>query len=684
MKVIFQLLCCLLIFSQVAAQDTILLKNTTALIAYVDEVGEDTLQIHYPAMAGNPKTDKIPLSAIRKINYKSGYTENMKASLPDNHKTDEIQLVSAATIHGYILEVADTAVIIDLQAKDSTAVIPLSQVVQIRYASGYLETYHQLQTKITEPVLIVKNNKQEKGSPPQMSVNNKAGETTKGYPPAVSSNSNASKNLGEQKNISLGIGMMIDSLSVLNRSFAFYQLFRDNPVILNGAVLNPRLIDYPFSYETDYAVTGMFYSRYALIKLYKKGKKIKEIRTQNDWNDIYIKIAGEISGGNAVIAKKKITVDEGSHYHFPDSHIDEYFPGGEEIKLTSPLIHEKLKDHMKVAYTVSKDIHKDIRDIYLKYSRYNENSLFFFRNDNVPTALKNAVRPILFPLYKRIYSSVAYLDYGTLLLQHKEYGESANCLMSALYASHNLLSSPYDKSLIRNMVFSELSDLHAASANRTYTVGLFKLAAGLNQEFLNSEEARNQRSEYYNGINAIQQTSIKAEDAARKIRGQKRLGGFMAIVSIASAAATTNAYDNTVSNAFLDQANATFSQTFTQASEASNALNEQYKNIEETIDAKSFLTADGESVEIGKSFLAEEVFHFLNKSPGLYQKLLLGFCADKPVLKKLVTDFYTASDNLQQAKLLKEIAVKMAELEVKVLNYELRNIPLPLNIKNSF
>lgn len=143
MRVICLILLFIFFSQDLSSQDTIYLKNTSRLIAVVDEVGDDYINIHNIDNLGSLINKQLATKNIRKIVYKNGYTEHMKRSNSSSGKTDELRFVTSEIIKGTVLEVTETNIFFDLDNTDSTAVVPLSQVSLIKYANGFEENYNK-------------------------------------------------------------------------------------------------------------------------------------------------------------------------------------------------------------------------------------------------------------------------------------------------------------------------------------------------------------------------------------------------------------------------------------------------------------------------------------------------------------------------------------------------------------
>jgi len=476
----------------------------------------------------------------------------------------------------------------------------------------------------------------------------------------------------------VGIGLIVDSATGISRSFAFYELFQNNVIIRNSDTLYPVMVDYPFN--APFAITGMCGEKLYKIKLYENGKRISEIVASKDWKDVYSKINKTLGASNLGRSKFKV-INEGMVDNVDARKIKDCLPGSFETFVPYNKLIDTFRRYVNIKYYYSKHAYMDCKDLFGKYSNFNENKLFFFRSYDVPYNLKSAVKPLVFPLYRSLTPSLTYLASGKQLADVIDLGAALNCYYSALNTSNNILASPFERAFVRALAFEQIAKVHKLiSGNRLYSSQVFQLGSDLNRAYLNSYDSKVKQKEYYDNISQIENLCTKAEDKAREIRGQKRLGGFLAAVSYAGALSTTSAYDNTTSNAYMSQAETYFTTSQKEAEVVNKALFDQYENIEDMIDAKSFIANDGSKIEIGKSYLADEVYYYLSTQPELVKGALLAFAVDKPKFKELLGKFYSSKDR----SVLGDIFLMVSEIEAKVLNAEVRNIPVTENFLKVF
>lgn len=479
----------------------------------------------------------------------------------------------------------------------------------------------------------------------------------------------------------LGIGLILDSANGLSRSFALFELFQNHLLFDNADTLYPVMVDYPFN--SPHAITGVFNENNAKFKIYRNGKKVKEITAMKDWKDIYLKIGQELtSNKDFKLPPKFRTVSEGAVDNVDARNIKDCLPGSIALLVPYSKILDTVRAFANVKYYSSGDPYINNKELFGKYNTYKENKLFFFRNDNIPYNLKNAAKPLVFPLCKSLAPCLTYLSSGKILTNEQDYGASLNSYYSALVTSNNILASPFERALIRKLIYSEVSKTHQLlSSSRLHSALLFQLGADLNKAYLDSDDARAKRNEYYTNISKIENLCTKAEDKAREIRGQKRLGGILAAISYAGALSSVSAYDNTASDALMSQAETYFTTSMDQASSVSVALAKQYENIEDKINAESFVTSDGSAIELGKSFLAGEICYYMTIDPESVKNVLLAYASGKHRLLSLMHSFYSDQKNDSTVR---DIFFHVSEMEAKMLNAEVRNIPLTEKILSTF
>lgn len=479
----------------------------------------------------------------------------------------------------------------------------------------------------------------------------------------------------------LAIGIIADSVTSLSRTYAMYEIFKKNPLIINGDTLYPLITDYHFN--TFYAIRGYCNESGFTLKISKGGNKFKEIKVADDWKAVYNAVARALlNDENAEVAARVKAPDEGGVDKVNSRKIRNCMPGTIDIDVPRNTILDTFSSYVNVAYYNPKNSFETLKKLYGKYITSDEKDLFFFRNNQVPSGLKTAARPLVFPLSNSLMPCLTYLSVAKQLEEEQDLGAAANALQSCLMTSNKLLASNLEKSLIRSIAFNEMSKLQQViSDKRILSTALFALGAKLNSVYTASAEATEARKKYYDGIAEVEKLCTAAEKKAFEIRGQKRFGGFMALTAAAGSVATISAYDNTISNSFMDQATTYLTTSMDAATQVSNALQQQFAGINDKIDAGSALTSDASKAELGKSFLAAEVGYYLLASPLAVKDVLYNFAADKLKCKELLDAFYSIN---QSAANLQPLLIYFTEMEKNILNYEVRNIAVPANIISAF
>lgn len=716
-------------FVKVYSQDTIYQRAKPPFAATVMELDENFVKLKRLSngIEGNPELIKV--AELKKIKFKGGYIERFKTDT--FNRIDKITFVNNASINCNVEEVNQYYVIAESLQGDSLIILPVDSLSSITFSNGYVENFHPQRKPVIEkkleelpkqeivktenaPVIDKSKTREQSGSGRKQSTSSvqeaetlkvrdtetavavnketspviKAVAVEKKEPEKKAKKPSGSKTKPVDYNLNsiaghpfLGIGLIVDSATGLSRSFAFYELFKNNLLASETDTLYPVMLDYQFN--APYAITGTSGPTLFRLKLYKNGKKLKEVTAKNDWADIYNKVVAAFSSIKiGRLSNKFRSVSEGSIENIDAKRIQNSFPGTIETHVPYHKIIEPFRQSANISFYYSKSAYQNMRDLYGKFSQFIENKLFFFRNDNIPANLKEVTKPLVFPLYKSLSPSLTYLSSGKQLQEEDDHGAALSAFYAALYTSNEILASPYERALIRKEVFELISSSHRSlSSNRTYTSTLFKLGQQLNQAYINSPEAKNDRDTYYASIEKVKDLCVKAEDKAREIRSQNRMGLFMTALSVAGSVATADAVDNSVSEAFMDQATTYLTTTFAESDKLSTALTEQYKGVENMISSEEFITTDGTSIELGKPYLAGEVYYHLKHNPAAVQPILVEYAKDKPKLNRLIGSFYA---NQQDDAVLNSIFLHLSEMEAKIVNNEVRNLPLNEKTTSTF
>ena len=658
----------LLFAGGIKAQDTVFLKNGRPLSGEVQEVAEDNISIRIKAGPLKDSLLQVSIARIRQIKYAGGYTENYKSP-----KADTIQLVNARELSVMVAEVGETSVLVRMTDRDDEAIVRISfdSVSVIRYANGYREKYHPL-TPVSAPVAVQPKTpaavvKPATGSP--QAADNK---TVADNKPPVKEKEKKGKEGAAAEKVTLAIGTILDSASGLSRSVALWEIIRSAEFKNDKESLEPVLVDYPYS--AAYAVTGIFLRQTGRFRVYKKGKKVLEFTSKDDWAGVYQHLRDYLQEERFTTSKKFRPVPEGTKYKFKEHDINNMLPGTVVNVVPQSPIADTFRRYATLRMYKDDYAYLHAKEVYGIYTNYNENDLFFFRNGDVPVNLKSTVRGLVFPPSKWLAPSLTYLSCGYLLSAKKEPMTALNLYFAALTSSNSLLASPHERALLKYCIFKEIGATYAMEyPERKYLSALFRLGADLNKAFLGTDEAGSMRTDYYAGISKINKVSAEAESKAREIRGTKRWGAFMAVINTAGAVASASPYDNTTSQAFMDQATTAMTESYTQASASSEALNDAFQDIDNKIDARSYIVSDGSEAELGKSYLAAEITYYLLFRPETARPVLRDFAADKPKLNSLLSQFYN-SDEIGRRSVLRDINRQVAEMEARVVATESRSL----------
>jgi len=680
-----------------SAQDTVYFKGKPVRIGKVVEVGES-----YVAIAENPDNlaaiVNYNIEELRKIKFAGGYVEKFGSDSTYGNR-DTIQYINRELLSCDVTEIGETAVVVEINHGDSTIVVALDSIATIAYANGFIEKYRDtlstvvavIPTEETKPHVvsiakIIISTPPEKSNPSvQTPIEREPNTTNITQIDVVTKRSRSEKKTGSGvpkaptiSSISnrpyIGIGMVVDSLTGLTRSFAFYELVKNN-LLSNGTdTLFPVMVDYHFN--SPYAITGISNNGTVHIKLYKKGKKIDDLWCKDAWPEIYSALKQSLEKDNYLpISKKLHRVFEGSIDNIDAKKIEDCLPGTIESNVPYNRIVDTLLPYARIDYFRNGNPYDNSKNLYGKYNTYYENKLFFFRNDQVPDNLKTAAKPLVFPLYRSMAPGLTYLSCGKEFEEAKDYGAALNCFQAAIVSTNILLTSPFERALARSLVFDEMAKTHLLlSSNRVYCSQLFNLCRDLNTVYVKSQQAEDERNQYYKNIGTIKDLCMKAEEKARQIRGQKRLGAFMAALSFVGSVSAASVPNNSdVSAAYLNEAVNYLTTSIEESSQVSQALQDQYQNIQNMISSKEFIIGDGTETEVGKSMMVGEVYYYIKTCPNLVKPVLIDFAKDKPKLNNLFENYFNGSTSGSNVT---ELLSLLAEFEKTVLNLEVRKLPV--------
>lgn len=486
----------------------------------------------------------------------------------------------------------------------------------------------------------------------------------------------------------IGIGEITDSATGMSKSFALYQLLRDRPVIREGVTLAPVLIDYPFG--APYAISGVFGSSGVFLKFYTNGKKVAEHKFKtNDWQRIWIKISDWLDAQPLVLGKKeKVDVDEGTAFELSKfTPVAELLPGAEMvIKIPDHKVVPKF-EYITVGVFGEKkgleDPYEHMKNVYGNYSKFNEDELYFFGGADIPYEAKTAARAIALPLYRTPRPALQYIGTEKYFAEKGDWGAAYQTCLATLSSSDDIFIGPQEQALIREKAYEKMARIQIAiAASRKYTEELFLFAAKINGTYSKDTLSFSESKKYYDAIQPLKDQLTTAENMALKIRSTRIVG----IVNAASAftgalSSTIGGASQAVSQPYMNLMQNTMNNTMAVTNAMGAKLDNLYKDFAENLDAKSFQAGQDLEVDFGKPLVAAELYYHLNRHPAIIKSSLLQYSSNKPLLKKLVNEFYSKNDN---RKVLEDLYKHIALMESQILNFESRGMAIPPAILNKF
>ncbi len=485
----------------------------------------------------------------------------------------------------------------------------------------------------------------------------------------------------------IGISELQDTLTGMSRSFALYDLLQERPILRNGDLLMPVLIDYPFA--APYAISGVISSAGSLLKFYERGKKVAEHSfSGDDWGTVWGKVNTWLGGQPLVLGKKeKIEVEEGSSFHIlRHTPIRELMPGADMAI--------KVLDH-KVIVTTSNlnldpwfrntpdDPYEHLRKVYGTYFSYDEKELYFFDGGDVPDDAKKAARPFVFPLYRTPRPAMQYIGTEGLFQKEKDLGAAYQACLSTLSSSDDIYIGPQEQALIRQRAFLRMAQLQKAiSPDRKQTESLFLFASRVNGIYATDMLSIADSKKYYDALTPLKEQLTKTTDMAYKIKGAR----FQGIMGAAGAfmggmGSSMGGASQSISQSYLSMMQSTLNQTLNTTSVMQQKINDLFRGMDRNVNSKSFLAGQGLEVDFGKPLVAAEVFYHLTRHPELLKDPLGEYSADKPQLYKLLREFYLGK---KPATVIPKIYEQFVFIEQAVLNYEGRNKTVPQSVLDKF
>lgn len=476
-----------------------------------------------------------------------------------------------------------------------------------------------------------------------------------------------SANLFSQNKI--GICPIIDDKTNLNRSFALLQAF--TKMGLEDKTSLAEILDFPYS--NVYAITGNTSGDIFSGILYKNGKKVKKIENEN-LNNLTKQIIEFMTEDGNIFKGKLSKINEGSGIDFPENKIHNLFPKNMPLQVNSKELYNELNQFYNIKFKDKKPNLETIPIMYGNYNNINEKDLFFFKNKTVSENLKDVVRPVVLPFYQNILIPVSYLNYAVYFDNNKEYRKAFQMYLSTIYSSTNINSTTdTDRSLFRKIAYSYLSNLQdKISEKRKGLKRLYLLASELNSNYINSEKAKKADEEYSANLSKLVEIAKSGEENAREVRNQRLSGGIMAVTGALQSVNASGALTGSVNNA-IDYTQFFQSSTvaYANANQIQNNLQNAFSDIKEKINPQDFVI-EGVRLENLDSPVAMEVLRFLTISPETSKTVLLKFAEDKPVLAKMLNDFYAKNNQ----KSIGFIVNQIKKIEILSSYFESRDLDI--------
>lgn len=474
----------------------------------------------------------------------------------------------------------------------------------------------------------------------------------------------------------LGIGVITDFQTKLSKSFAFYDLFSKNKLTRGADVLIPGFVD--FVYLSDYALEGTVYESSVDLKLYRKGELQKNIRCNNDWETIFKEISAELMKSDAYFANGKfIPVNEGKKERFYSKKIEENLPGRLTVQVpkTTRINFSSFK-----ARIISFDVvnaYTEIIQIYGKYGKADINEVAMLNNHMVPADFKFNVRALFYPVSNTVTYSLKMLGYGAYLSEKNDYAAALNCYYTALNTSENIMCSIREKAMIRAFAFKGISDIYASVNGRNELSKLFGLGYEINYIFSNSPAAYKEQEAYYEQIRKVTSMCMDVQRNLQMMRSAVMMQAMSAVGSSLSTSFSSLGVDVSSLNS-LSQYSGQGDQMMQQSADFFNQLS-QAKDV---IDVNSFKTED---VDISHEYniVSKEILGYLLHQPEEVKSELLRFSKDKPLLNKLLTDFYQ-SDAEDKKELIKKVYAQMYKIELITVALEAKGKTVDEHYKSIF
>jgi len=473
----------------------------------------------------------------------------------------------------------------------------------------------------------------------------------------------------------LGIAPIIENASGIVRSFAVYELLRDHPIRINGQILAPTLVNYPFA--APYAISGSIEGLRVKFKIYINGKKVAEEATAAELPAMYASIVKGLGAqGDPGFNPSKVKIDEGDPDDFPEKSINQLLPGDLTCKAPEDTIINIFKQLQSIETFKADDPYEAAKEVKGRFGPIDESEIKFFKWGEVPYNLKGVARRLIFPRSAGMGPALSYISTGNLLYNAGDGQAAIHCYLGSVGTSKDLLASPFEASALRYVAFRELAKIYGApNEDRKKTSELFRMVSAAHLSYLNHPSSKKERTQYYNAINEIGSTLREAESSAQSQRTERTFAlinsGLSAANSI-TAAATGN---QAAAGIYKSNAEKGVLETMQLNSTRAEQLKQKYNDYEKKVNSASFRLNDGTNFDQGKPITPSEIAYLLIKTPETVQPILNGFAADKPNLKKLLAKYNQTKSDADLGALFQYFT----DYEMKVVNYECRGMAIPPN-----
>jgi hypothetical protein len=324
-----------------------------------------------------------------------------------------------------------------------------------------------------------------------------------------------------------------------------------------------------------------------------------------------------------------------------------------------------------------------MKNVYGNYSKFNEDELYFFGGSDIPYEAKTAARAIALPLYRTPRPALQYIGTEKYFNERGDLGAAYQTCLATLSSSDDIFIGPQEQALIREKAYEKMARIQIAiAASRKYTEELFLFAAKLNGTYSRDTLSFSESKKYYDAIQPLKNQLTTAENMALKIRSTRIVGIVNAAGAFTGALSSTiGGASQAVSQPYMNLMQNTMNNTMAVTNAMGAKLDDLYKDFAENLDAKSFQAGQDLEVDFGKPLVAAELYYHLNRHPAIIKNSLLQYSSNKPLLKKLVNEFYSRNDN---KKALEDLYKHIALMESQILNFETRGMAIPPAILNKF